>query len=170
MLIRYTTPFDVYRRYISATGDYPASVTVKTPTGALQLMTYSHHDLLTVNESFCREDYKADNCKGVVVNFGSNISSAYFLSRSTTSFAYLFEPLSRNVERLATNLAAFKGCYARRIYGFRRKSGIVETSGAGERGIRKVIARCSWQRRGGDITRRSKESLGFADLGLFIEL
>jgi FkbM family methyltransferase len=50
----------------------------------------------------------------VFVDFGSNIgiSAAYFLSRGRDEFAYLFEPLARNNERLRSNLRPFEGRYS----------------------------------------------------------
>jgi FkbM family methyltransferase len=113
MFTLYARPFDAYMRYLCGTGDYPTEVTVKTPSGSIPLTVYSSHDLLTVNEIFCREDYKLDGRDQVIVDFGSNIgiSAAYFLSRNTTNFAYLFEPVSRNVQRLTANLKGFEGRY-----------------------------------------------------------
>ena len=113
MFTLYTHPFDASRRYLSGAGEYPSSVTVKTPCGPIRLTLYSRHDLYTVNEIFCREDYKVDERQEVIVDFGSNIgiSAAYFLTRSTASFAYLFEPVSRNIDRLTANLRGFKGRY-----------------------------------------------------------
>ena len=109
----YADPVDACRRYLSCAGSYPASVTVRAHYGPIELMLYSSHDLRTVNEIFCREDYKADDRGGIIVDFGSNIgiSAAYFLSRNTTSFAYLFEPVPRNIDRLNANLAGFRGRY-----------------------------------------------------------
>jgi FkbM family methyltransferase len=113
MLTLYSDPFDAGKRYLAGLGDYPVSITVNTPCGPIQLRLHSHHDLLTVNEIFCREDYRADGRENIIVDFGSNIgiSAAYFLSRNTTSFAYLFEPVPRNIDKLKANLKGFAGRY-----------------------------------------------------------
>lgn len=95
------------KRYISARGEYPYSVQVNTPLGLVCPTLNSHHDLLTVNEIFCRQDYFADSSLGTVVDLGSNIgiSALYFLTRNYTSRCYLFEPDPKNVEKLGRNLA-----------------------------------------------------------------
>ena len=74
---------------------------------------YSHHDLLTVNEIFCRQDYPADESIQVVVDLGSNIgiSALYFLSRNTFSKCYLYEPDPRNIEKLNKTLSGFEDRY-----------------------------------------------------------
>jgi hypothetical protein len=104
---------EAFSRYLFGTGTYPTTVKVKTPAGLLALDLYSRHDMLTVNEIFCRNDYPADSKLGIVVDFGANIgiSAAYFLSRNTTSFVHCYEPLLRNVERLHKNLEIFSGRY-----------------------------------------------------------
>jgi len=109
----YERPFEMYKRYLFALGDYPAVARVRTPLGPLDLEVYSYHDVQTVNEIFCRGDYRAETSESVFVDFGSNIgiSAAYFLSRNRTGFAYLFEPLPQNIERLRQNLRSFDGRY-----------------------------------------------------------
>jgi FkbM family methyltransferase len=106
MVRLYTKPVDMFRRYLTNGGTYPYTARVRTPLGLLELETYTPDDVLTVNEIFCREDYKTDAADQVIVDFGSNIgiSAAYFLSRGPKTFAYLFEPLATNVERLRHNL------------------------------------------------------------------
>ena len=114
MLRLYEHPFEMYRRYLTGMGEYPCSVRVSSPIGPIDLELYTHHDVLTVNEIFCRVDYLADDRDKVVVDFGSNIgiSAAYFLSRGADTFTYLFEPLPANIERLQHNLRPFEGRYA----------------------------------------------------------
>jgi FkbM family methyltransferase len=72
---------------------------------------YSSDDMLTVNEVFCREDYRVSPQVGVAVDIGANIglSALYFLTRGTRSRCYLFEPDLRNSARLDANLADFQG-------------------------------------------------------------
>ncbi|HYD30504.1 MAG TPA: FkbM family methyltransferase [Azospirillaceae bacterium] len=114
MFFVYKDPMDAYARYLFHSGDYPTTVDVTTPIGGSPATLYSHHDILTVNEIFCRQDYKADRDDKVIVDFGSNIgiSALYFLTRATDSFTYLFEPVPQNVERLRGNLAPFQDRYA----------------------------------------------------------
>ena len=113
MLRIYDAPTKMLRRYLTASGAYPFTARVRTPSSWLELTLYSPHDLLTVNEIFCREDYRADSNDKVVVDFGSNIgiSAAYFLSRGPDVFVYLFEPLPSNVVRLRQNLRRYDGRY-----------------------------------------------------------
>lgn len=103
----------MFRRYLTRSGDYPFTTQVRTPSGWLDLHLFTPHDVLTVNEIFCREDYPAEPEDKIVVDFGSNIgiSAAYFLSRGPDVRAYLFEPLPANIERLQTNLAGFRDRY-----------------------------------------------------------
>lgn len=100
-------------RYLTASGEYPSRVEVRTPIGKVSPMLYSHHDLLTVNEVFCRTDYRAGAGIRTVVDVGSNIgiSALYFLTRNPTSRCYLFEPDPRNVARLRENLAGLESRY-----------------------------------------------------------
>jgi FkbM family methyltransferase len=97
-------------RYFSARGDYPYDCAVRTPLGTVRPRLWTSHDLLTVNEIFCRRDYEAPEDVGVVVDIGSNIgiSALYFLTRNRTARCHLYEPVPRNVERLRHNLAGFE--------------------------------------------------------------
>ena len=112
MLRLYENPGNLWRRYLLASGTYPEAVRVKTPLGTIELTAYSWHDILTINEVFCRHDYPATD-QAVIVDFGSNIgiSAAYFLTRNPGAFVYLYEPLPQNVERLKPNLKPFEGRY-----------------------------------------------------------
>lgn len=112
-IFRYERPVDALRRYLFGAGSYPASIRIKTPLGWIEPLLYSHHDMLTMNEIFCREDYWCPADSGTIVDFGSNIgiSALYFLTRNKDAFAYLFEPLPRNAERLRKNLRGFEGRY-----------------------------------------------------------
>jgi FkbM family methyltransferase len=113
MVRLYDQPVQMFRRYLTEAGDYPFTARVKTPSGLLSLQLFTPHDVLTVNEIFCREDYLADGDDEVVVDFGSNIgiSAAYFLSRGPKVHTYLFEPLPANIERLHTNLDSYRDRY-----------------------------------------------------------
>jgi FkbM family methyltransferase len=98
-------------RYFTGRGAYPYDCAVRTPLGIVRPRLWSSHDLLTVNEIFCRRDYEAPADVGVVVDIGSNvgISALYFLTRNRTARCHLFEPVPQNVGRLRENLAGFDG-------------------------------------------------------------
>ena len=123
------------KRYITARGEYPYHIEVRTPIGIMRPVLYGHEDLLTVNEIFCRVDYVADEKVNVVVDVGSNIgiSALYFLTRNRTSRCYLFEPDPRNIEKLRLNLTRFGPRYSLRREAVSNESGMVrfgiETSG-----------------------------------------
>ncbi|MBZ5564152.1 MAG: FkbM family methyltransferase [Acidobacteriia bacterium] len=104
---------DAFARYLLARGEYPASMRLKTPLGEVRPTLYSHVDMLTVNEIFCRQDYYASVSDRIIVDFGSNIglSALYFLTRDRASFVYCYEPLPFNCERFRRNLAGFEGRY-----------------------------------------------------------
>jgi FkbM family methyltransferase len=97
------------RRYLTAGGDYPYVCRLRTPTGPVAPTLYSSHDMLTVNEVFCREDYRCPRDVRVVVDAGANIgiSALYFLTRNPAARVYAFEPDPRNAARLRGNLAAY---------------------------------------------------------------
>jgi FkbM family methyltransferase len=103
-------PFDLAGRYFVGRGTYPYDCALRTPLGVVAPTVYSHHDVWTVVEIFCREDYRADTLIEVVVDVGSNIgiSALYFLTRNHASRCYLYEPDPRNVERLEHNLSALR--------------------------------------------------------------
>jgi FkbM family methyltransferase len=113
MARRYERPLESARRYFRRSGDYPYACGVRTPQGIVRPTLWSWHDMLTVNEIFCREDYRAGPKLRTVVDVGSNIgiSALYFLTRHPEVRCRLFEPVPRNVERLRSNLAGFEGRY-----------------------------------------------------------
>src|SRR5262245_28245592 len=98
----------VARRYLLGGGTYPYPCSVRTPLGLIRPRLYSHHDVWTVVEIFCREDYRAPASIRCVVDVGSNIgiSALYFLTRNPACRCYLYEPDPRNVARLEDNLVA----------------------------------------------------------------
>jgi FkbM family methyltransferase len=102
-------PIDFAARYFLGRGAYPARCPVRTPSGAVAPTVFSHHDVITINEIFCRLDYRLPAGARTVVDIGSNIgiSALYFLTRSASVRCHLFEPDPRNVERLLANLAAY---------------------------------------------------------------
>lgn len=118
-------------RYLSGKGKYPYRIQVRTPTGTINPTIYNYHDLLTVNEVFCRQDYFADSTISVVVDLGSNIgiSALYFLTRNSQSRCYLFEPDTRNIKKLKHNLVQFESRY------LLRKEAVSDSSGCFRLGI-----------------------------------
>jgi FkbM family methyltransferase len=100
-------------RYFFARGSYPYDCQVRTPRGLVTVSLDSFHDMLTVNEIFCREDYAVGPELQTVVDIGSNIgvSALYFLTRNTDARVWLFEPNPRNAERLRHNLAGYEQRY-----------------------------------------------------------
>ena len=111
MARRYPHPLDAAQRYFRARGAYPVRFPVRTPAGTLTPTLWSYHDMITLNEMFCREDYAVSAPPATVVDIGSNIglSALYFLTRGPQVRCHLYEPVPRNVERLRENLAPFDG-------------------------------------------------------------
>jgi FkbM family methyltransferase len=97
------------RRFLTGWGDYPYACRVRTPTGTIAPTLYSSHDILTVNEIFCRRDYRCGRDLGVAVDVGANIgiSALYFLTRNEVARVYSYEPDPRNVQRLRDNVAGY---------------------------------------------------------------
>lgn len=110
----YERPLDAYKRYLFGRGGYPTRFAVRTPGGVVRPMLWSFHDMLTLNEIFCREDYAVRRPPALVVDIGSNIglSALYFLTRGPGVRCRLYEPVARNVERLRRNLEGFEDRYA----------------------------------------------------------
>jgi FkbM family methyltransferase len=96
-------------RYVAGAGRYPYTCEIRTPLGSAALDLHSSHDVATVTEVFCREDYRCRPDIEVAVDIGSNIgaSGLYFLTRNSRCRVYLFEPDPRNTARLRSNLSRF---------------------------------------------------------------
>ena len=111
MVRRYPRPLDAAQRYFRARGEYPVAFPVRTPLGTMTPTLWSYHDMITLQEMFCREDYAVAGAPPMVVDIGSNIglSALYFMTRDANVRCRLYEPVARNVERLRQNLAAFDG-------------------------------------------------------------
>ena len=110
---RYPDFQDAARRYLLGRGSYPARVAVRTPLGIVRPTLWSHHDMFTVNEVFCRLDYAAGPDDVRIVDLGSNIglSALYFLTRGPDVRCRLYEPDPRNAERLRDNLDGLEDRY-----------------------------------------------------------
>jgi FkbM family methyltransferase len=105
----YRRPAGALLRYLTGRGRYPARLAVRTPAGEVAPELHSHHDLLTVNEVFCREDYRCEGDERLIVDIGSNIgiSALYFLTAAPRARCLLYEPDPRNAQRLRDNLAGW---------------------------------------------------------------
>ena len=99
-------------RYLSQRGGYPWEIGLRTPTGRVRATLYSRHDLLTVNEVFCRGDY-GFQAPRLIVDVGANIGLAtlFWLSRRPDAKVYCYEPDPVNVERLRRTLRGYEDRY-----------------------------------------------------------
>jgi FkbM family methyltransferase len=115
-------------RYFLGRGEYPYDCQVRTPAGLVVPTLYSTHDMWTMNEVFCRQDYAAEPRAQVVVDIGSNIgiSALFFLTRTSSCRCWLFEPVPRNVERLHRNLGGYEDRFELRQVAVAEANGRVE--------------------------------------------
>ena len=111
MVRRYPAFADVLKRYPARWRRLSVRLPRAHADGVVAPVTYTHHDIFTVQEVFGREDYRAGDDLRVVVDIGSNIgiSALYFLTRNRDARCYLYEPVPRNVERLRANLTGLRG-------------------------------------------------------------
>lgn len=103
------SPLAGVRRYVdSGYGSYPWRTGLRTPTGMVEVTLPHSHDVRTVNEIYCRDDYGRERPR-VVVDIGANIGIAatYFLSRRPDSVVHCWEPGPGNLETLRRNVAPF---------------------------------------------------------------
>jgi FkbM family methyltransferase len=103
---------ETLRRYVTQRGAYPWDVRVKTPAGALPVRLYSRHDLLTLNEIFCRLDYGTD-APDLIVDVGANIGLAalFWLTRNPECRVWCYEPNPQNIARLRQTLSGYETRY-----------------------------------------------------------
>jgi len=113
MLTTYDQPFVALRRYLANAGEYPWVLTLTTPIGPVAVELRDRHDLLTVNEIFCRRDYSDGAGTRVVADIGANVGLAalFFLTRSHDVHVVCFEPDPVNIAQLRRSLAEFDGRY-----------------------------------------------------------
>lgn len=106
----YEQPVRAVARYFFGYDTYPRSVRLRTPLGPMPVTLFGGHDAVTVHEVFCRHDYRVTPIPRTVVDLGSNIgiSALYFLTRSPSTYCFLYEPDPRNIEKLLSNLSTFK--------------------------------------------------------------
>jgi FkbM family methyltransferase len=103
----YEHPLAATRRYLGNSGSYPWSPGLRTPLGVVRPELTSYHDLLTVNEVFCRNDYGHARDVRAVVDVGANVGLAalFFLTRSPDVRVWCCEPDPVNLARLRTTLS-----------------------------------------------------------------
>lgn len=106
---------DIARRYFTATGSYPYECEIRTPVGHVRPLLDTPDDLVTVNEIFARQDYRAPDTLAVALDVGANIglASLYFLTGNDFSRVYCLEPDPKNVVRVrrTLDLPRFSGRY-----------------------------------------------------------
>lgn len=109
----YERPAVALARYVTNSGNYPWAPVLKTPTGPLKPNLRDYHDLLTVNEIFCRQDYGSGLDRRVIIDIGANrgLAALFFLSRRSDSRVYCFEPDPANTVRLRETLATYESRY-----------------------------------------------------------
>ena len=122
---RYRHPLDGARRYFTPGGAYPYRCEVRTPLGIVAPTLHSQHDMITVNEIFCREDYRVGAEAEVVVDVGSNIgiSALYFLTRSETGEGLALRAGARGTSSACARTSRLRGALAARGGGGRRSHG-----------------------------------------------
>jgi len=109
MLGTYDRPAASLGRYLWNGGHYPWRPQLRTPMGTVSPLLESYHDLLTVNEVFCRRDYgNAEHC-ATIVDIGANVGLAalFFLTRNPGVRVWCVEADPANVTRLRVQLARF---------------------------------------------------------------
>jgi FkbM family methyltransferase len=112
ILRTFDSPAAAFLRYISNRGVYPWRVLLRTPMGPVLVTLWDRHDLLTVNEVFCRLDYGSGAAR-TVVDIGGNrgFASLFFLTRDPQTRVWIYEPDAANVARLRETLSGFEGRY-----------------------------------------------------------
>ncbi len=102
----YEQPGRALIRYLTNAGGYPWQPGLRTPSGVVRPVLTSYHDLLTVNEVFCRQDYGDGEGVDTVVDIGANVGLAalFFLTRSPGVRVWCCEPDPANLERLEETL------------------------------------------------------------------
>jgi FkbM family methyltransferase len=112
MRTTFDEPIPALARYLTNRGNYPWRVTLRTPLGRRAVTLADRHDLLTLNEVFCRCDYGCEPHR-TVVDIGANVGFAtlFFLTRNDEARVWAFEPDPANVARLRENLRGFESRY-----------------------------------------------------------
>lgn len=101
-------PIDSFEHLVAHHGTYPWDSTVRTPVGVVHVWVPTQEDADEVTFAFHAHGY-GSGAPQVVVEVGSRagVSTAYFLSRSTTSRVHVWEPSANNLEVLERNVAPF---------------------------------------------------------------
>jgi FkbM family methyltransferase len=108
----FDAPLAALVRYLSNRGDYPWHAILRTPIGPVLVILQDRHDLLTVNEIFCRRDY-GPGLHGTVVDIGANVgfASLFFLTRTRDARVWAYEPDPANALRLRGVLSGHEDRY-----------------------------------------------------------
>jgi FkbM family methyltransferase len=102
-------PLAALARYLTNRGTYPWRAALQTPLGPQTVTLADRHDLLTINEIFCRRDYGSRTHRRVV-DIGANVGFGvlFFLTRNAEAYVWAFEADPANVARLRENLSSFE--------------------------------------------------------------
>ena len=114
MARRYPAFADVLKRYLLGGGDYPYACRVRTPVGIVAPVTYTHHDIFTVQEVFGREDYRAGAAWASRSTSGPTSGSARCTSSRATAMpaAICTSPSPATSSGCSANLAGYERRYA----------------------------------------------------------
>jgi FkbM family methyltransferase len=109
----HTNPIEAVVSEFLGKGKYPKDISIKTPTGLINLHTRSIIDFSTLNSIYCRRDYYVPNQFRTVIDIGSNVgfSTSFWLSRNKEAYVYAFEPNPYILVALQNNLAQFGNRY-----------------------------------------------------------
>jgi FkbM family methyltransferase len=113
----YRDPARALLRYASASGAYPWTAEVRTPTGPVRIPCRSWHDMVTVHEVYARGDYVVPGLTPprTILDLGGNIGvvSSWVLSAGPDARAHLVEPVPANLELMDVVLRPFDGRWTR---------------------------------------------------------
>lgn len=101
-------PVGSFEHLVAHHGRYPWESTVRTPVGVVRVWVPTQQDADEITLAFHARGYGSGTPQ-VVVDVGSRagVSTAYFLSRSTTSRVHVWEPSASHLEVLERNVAPF---------------------------------------------------------------
>jgi FkbM family methyltransferase len=113
MWLTFDDPLAALARYLTNRGRYPWLTGLRTPLGRQTVTLADPHDLLTINEIFCRRDYGSGPHR-TIVDIGANVgfASLFFLTRNPEAYVWAFEPDAANVLRFRENLREFEPRYS----------------------------------------------------------
>lgn len=122
-------PLEHLREYLwRGSAQRSETCAIATPTGNITAQMFNPDDRLTVNEIFCRLDYRVGNDLGVFVDFGANIglASLFFLTRNHHAVGVAVEPNPQNLAKLQQQLAGYGDRLSVLPIGVADQSGVLE--------------------------------------------